>query len=112
MAIEILQSNNTITAVLSGEIDHHTSSSLRSELDSEIRKVHPDKLFIDFGNVTFMDSSGIGFIMGRYKLLSGLGGTITIKNTPSHLKRVMRLAGLMDIITFDDTKEEEKSNEN
>lgn len=111
MAIEILQNQNTITAVLSGEIDHHTSISLRSELDSEIQRVHPDKLFIDFGNVTFMDSSGIGLIMGRYKLLSSLGGKITIKNTPPHLKRVMRLAGLTDLVSFCDTKEEEKLNE-
>lgn len=112
MAIEILQDQNTITAFLSGEIDHHTSKSLRRELDSEIERVHPEKLFIDFGKVTFMDSSGIGFIMGRYKLLSSLGGKITIKNTPPHLKRVMRLSGLNDIVTFCDTKEEEKINEN
>jgi len=111
MAIEILQEQNTMTAILSGEIDHHTSKSLRIKLDSEIERLHPEKLFIDFGNVTFMDSSGIGFIIGRYKLLSGLGGKITIKNTPSHLKRVMRLAGLKDIVTFYDTQEEEKPNE-
>ena len=58
-----------------------------------------------------MDSSGIGFIMGRYKLLSSFGGKVTIKNTPPHLKRVMRLAGLNDIVTFYDTKEEENLNE-
>lgn len=111
MAIEILQNQKSMTAVLSGEIDHHTSISLRSELDSEIERVHPEELFIDFSKVTFMDSSGIGFIMGRYKLLSDLGGKITIKNTPPHLKRVMRLAGLTDIVTFCDIKESEKTNE-
>ena len=54
----------------------------------------PEKLIIDFKDVTFMDSSGIGLVMGRYKLMRSLGGEIEVKNVSSHIKKVMKLAGL------------------
>lgn len=54
------------------EIDHHTTNRIRSKADFEIQKYMPKKTVIDFNNVTFMDSSGIGMIIGRYKLISML----------------------------------------
>ena len=52
------------------EIDHHTANRIRSRADFEIEKNQPKKAIFDFNNVTFMDSSGIGMIIGRYKLVS------------------------------------------
>ena len=56
-------------AYLDGEIDHHTASVMRNEIDSSIEKNMPSMLILDFRDVTFMDSSGIGFIIGRYNQL-------------------------------------------
>ncbi len=84
----------TIIAYISGEVDHHTAKGIRSEIDSEIERLSPEKVILDFSAVTFMDSSGIGLVMGRYKIMQSLSGAVLIQNPPDHIKKVMRLAGL------------------
>ncbi len=79
---------------LSGEIDHHSSNALRAQIDAAIYAHLPQTLELDFGSVTFMDSSGIGLIMGRYKILQPLGGEIVLTATSPHIRRVLRLAGM------------------
>lgn len=80
--------------MLDGEIDHHTASLIRMGIDDAILKKRPDMLILDFGGVTFMDSSGIGLVMGRYKLMKTIGGKITVQNLSPSAYRVMKLAGL------------------
>lgn len=80
--------------MLDGEIDHHTASLIRMGIDDAILKKRPDILILDFGGVTFMDSSGIGLVMGRYKLMKTIGGKITVQNLSPSAYRVMKLAGL------------------
>ena len=79
---------------LSGEIDHHSSIPLRTEIDTAVYAHMPHILILDFSDVTFMDSSGIGLIMGRYKILHPVGGEIILQNPSSYLNRVFRLAGM------------------
>ncbi len=90
--LEVKEKN--IIAYISGEVDHHTAKGIRSEIDSEIERFNPDKVILDFSAVTFMDSSGIGLVMGRYKIMQSLSGSVLIQNPPDHIKKVMRLAGL------------------
>ncbi|MBE6851607.1 MAG: STAS domain-containing protein [Ruminococcus sp.] len=80
--------------LLDGEIDHHTSGRVRSELDAALYAHTPRTLILDFQDVTFMDSSGIGLIMGRYKILRPLGGEIILLRPAPHIKRILRLAGM------------------
>ncbi len=79
---------------LGGEIDHHSAAPLRAEVDAAIYEHMPHTLILDFSDVTFMDSSGIGLIMGRYKILQPLGGEILLLNPAPHINRVLRLAGM------------------
>lgn len=97
MPLLLPQTGDTLTAMLSGEIDHHTAAAMRSEIDLAIETRCPKALVLDFGGVTFMDSSGIGLVMGRYKRMHALGGTVTLANVPQPLRRVMRLAGLENL---------------
>ena len=83
-----------LSVELTGEIDHHHASGIRAEVDTAIYAHMPRILILDFQNVTFMDSSGIGLIMGRYKILQPLGGEIILRNPPPHIARVLRLAGM------------------
>lgn len=89
---------NTETAQLlvqlDGEIDHHMSNALRAEVDAAIYAHLPQVLIFDFRAVSFMDSSGIGLIMGRYKILQPLGGQIILLDPAPHISRVLRLAGM------------------
>ena len=67
---------------------------LRNEIDTAVYTHMPAVLILDFRNVTFMDSSGIGLIMGRYKILQPMGGEIRIQNPSAYIGRVLRLAGM------------------
>ncbi len=90
-----------LRVLLSGEIDHHTASEMRAGIDDAIAVHRPAALVLDFGGVTFMDSSGIGLVMGRYKLMHSMGGTVSIANIPKPLRRVMSVAGLHKIAEID-----------
>ncbi|MBR1458959.1 MAG: anti-sigma factor antagonist [Oscillospiraceae bacterium] len=79
---------------LDGEIDHHSSNAMRAEVDAAIYAHLPQTLIFDFSRVSFMDSSGIGLIMGRYKILSPLGGEILVQDPAPHISRILRLAGM------------------
>ena len=98
MECEISLTDNTILAVLDGEIDHHTAKMIREEIDSQIENSLCKTLIIDFSDVSFMDSSGIGLIMGRYKLMKQRQGEVKIKNPSPNTLRVLKLAG-MDRLT-------------
>ena len=69
MNVTLESSGNLLIAYLFGEIDHHTAVAVRSQIDSAIQDKLPGHLILDFKNVTFMDSSGIGLVMGRYRLV-------------------------------------------
>ena len=95
MAVYISPSGEgSLTARLSGEIDHHSARWLRMDIDTALNDNHPEHLILDFSAVTFMDSSGIGLVMGRYQVMKNIGGRVSLQNTPVHIRKVMRLAGL------------------
>lgn len=98
MKIKIKSENGTAIVVLSGEIDHHTAKNLRSELDKFVITMQPEILAIDFSNITFMDSSGIGLIIGRYKLLKECGGQLEIHSPQPYIRRVLKLSGIERIV--------------
>ena len=94
MIIKFQKDNQTLSAFLQGEIDHHTAAFARNEIDTEISAQMPTKLVLDFGGVTFMDSSGIGLVMGRYKVTNSMGAVLEVSNVPPNIYKVMKLAGL------------------
>jgi len=94
MECEISLTDNTILATLDGEIDHHTAKMIREKIDSQIENSLCKTLIIDFSDVSFMDSSGIGLIMGRYKLMKQRQGEVKIKNPSPNTLRVLKLAGM------------------
>ena len=94
MSVTVESSGNLIIAYLIGELDHHTSAETREKIDNVISYKKPQHLILDFKNVTFMDSSGIGLVMGRYRLLAKTGAELVISETPPQIYKVMKLAGL------------------
>ena len=85
---------NCLTIFLPSEIDHHNSEELRRESDHLIERNHIRYVIFDFKETDFMDSSGIGLVMGRYRLMQELGGELRVTGVPSHIRKVMRLSGL------------------
>lgn len=100
MSVKAEFDGGTLHCYLNGEIDHHTTLPIRLEIDDRIENCRPDLTILDFSKVTFMDSSGIGLVMGRYKLISELGGSLEVTGLSSNSYKVMRLAGLDRIATI------------
>ncbi len=101
MAVKILPYSNFAIASIEGDIDHHTAKDIRESIDFYIEKYSPKMLKMDFGQVKFMDSSGIGLIMGRFKLMSALKGKLKVVNIPKNLERMIRLSGLTSLGIFE-----------
>ena len=101
MSVKITQNGEVVTAYLEGEIDHHSAGELRREIDEAVERDCPTMLVLDFKDVTFMDSSGIGLVMGRYKLLKPLGAELHVTNTSPQIGKVMKLAGLDRLVRLD-----------
>ena len=94
MSVKIEFENEILLCRLCGEIDHHTTLPIRLDIDDRIENCRPKTVILDFSDVTFMDSSGIGLVMGRYKLLSEFGGDLEVTGLSNNSYKVMRLAGL------------------
>ncbi len=102
MAVKIRLSQDEVCACLLGDIDHHTARQMREEIDAAIQRAQPKHLVLDFRDVPFMDSSGIGLVMGRYRLMLSFGGDVRLANVPQRLQKVMRLAGLDKLAMMQD----------
>ena len=105
MPVQLHYEKCRLTARLSGEIDHHNAPALRGEIDQALAKLRPPVLALDFDGVTFMDSSAVGLVMGRYKLLSAFGGEMEVVNLSPVAYRMMQLSGLQSLAKL---KEKEK----
>ena len=90
---------------LTEEIDECTAQKIRRKADYEIERYMPRKVIFDFNSVTFMDSAGIGLIIGRYRIVNMLGGTIQIANVTDSIKRVLELSGILNIIKITELEE-------
>lgn len=105
MPVEIDIDERSVTAYISGEIDHHNAAKLRNDIDEAVENAYPEILILDFGGVTFMDSSGIGLVIGRCKLMKNISGKIAVINAPKYIKKVMRMAGIEKLISEENKKE-------
>ena len=83
-----------LTATLHGEIDHHTAAKVRGEIDTALFKHRPKTLRIDLAGVDFMDSSGLGLILGRAALCRELNAGLTLLHPGERIMRVFRVVGL------------------
>ena len=94
MSVKIEVNGDVVVAYLEGELDHHTAKPMREEIDEAIESKMPTLLVLDFKDITFMDSSGIGLVMGRYKQLAKNNAELAITNPSPQIYKVMQLAGL------------------
>lgn len=109
MQITFKKRGSTLTARLEGELDQHCASELRSAIDTAVRSEgNIEILLLDLGRVSFMDSSGIGVILGRYKLMRKLGGELAISNAQPQVEKLLKLSGVYALL---DAKRREKASE-
>ena len=83
---------------LDGELDHCCAQSVQRELDSLLRDPTVRQLILDFSGLTFMDSSGIGVILGRYRVLRERGGSVAVIHMNDHVSRIFHMSGMDRVI--------------
>ena len=98
MKVDIQTEDRAAVAKLSGELDHHNAGEVRTKLDKYIITAQPRLLIIDFSDISFMDSSGIGLIMGRSKIMKQCGGRLEVRGPQPYIRRVMKLSGIERIV--------------
>ena len=98
MECTYVPNSKVLTLKITEEIDEHTTEKLRRKIDNEITRFMPRKVVFDFSNVVFMDSAGIGMLLGRYKLVRILGGSLEITNINKQIKKLFEMSGILQII--------------
>lgn len=107
MSVEIEIKGETMIARLSGELDHHTAASIREQIDNSAELNMPSLLVLDFEKLQFMDSSGIGLVLGRYRNLSKRGAEVKVTGVSPQIYKVMKLSGIERLMTLEKLKQEE-----
>lgn len=106
MELSFKRKNKTLIILVSGEIDHHTSKEIRRQTENAIIQMGCRNLIFNFEFVDFMDSSGIGMLIGRYKQLHALGGRISIVCVKENIYEIIQLSGLTKLFPIFDSIED------
>ena len=93
----------TLIVRVTGEIDHHTAAHIRAAIDRELFERRPKRLTLDLSRVSFMDSSGLGLIMGRLAVVRELGGEMTVCDPGPETRQILALAGMERLIRIEYT---------
>ena len=96
----------TVTVYIRGEIDHHTAVTVRNGIDAMLFENRPARMILDLSKVGFMDSSGLGLIMGRLSVMKSLGGEMTLQQPSRETRTMLQLAGMERLLSIVYTEEE------
>ena len=100
MIVEFNKENRQLKFKLTEDVDQHTVEKVRRKMDNEIKGYIPRKVVFDFSNISFMDSAGIGMVLGRYKLAKMLNGNLEIINVNKSMKKIFDMSGVSRIINI------------
>ena len=89
---------NCLTIFLPSDVDHHNAEEIKKEADHLIDREHIRYIIFDFADTSFMDSSGIGMLIGRYKRMKRRGGSVAVTGAEGRIDRIFTMAGLYQII--------------
>ena len=106
MEVKCTKKKKTLILTVTGEIDHHTSKEIRERADRMLIQMGGSNLIFNLQKVTFMDSSGIGMMIGRYKHTKSLGGRIAVLCSNEKIKEIIELSGLSSILKSFETLED------
>lgn len=98
MHVKFTNKGNILIIRLIGELDHHASDDVRRKIDNEMIKPTTKNIIFDLSNLSFMDSSGIGIIMGRYKIITKINGKVLIACSNTQIVKLLEMSGIHKII--------------
>ena len=98
MNVRLEERPTEVIAWLTGELDHHAAEFVRRELDTALDMRKGCRLVLDMSGLSFMDSSGLGVVLGRYRALNARGGRLLLAGVPANIDRIFRLSGLYAVV--------------
>ena len=98
METEFFEKDKLLVLKITDEIDEHSVQKIRRRADYEMERYMPKKIVFDFDSVTFMDSAGIGLIIGRYKFANMIGAKICMRNLTGSVRRIFDMSGILKLI--------------
>ncbi len=98
MNVKHLVDEKTLVVEITEEIDHHLVEKMKRRIDYEIQKLFPRKIIFDFNRVVFMDSAGIGLLLGRYKTAIAYGAKIELINVKDKIKDILVMSGISKVM--------------
>ena len=101
MPVTCTEENRTLTASVSGELDHHRAKEIMEELSRQIDVALPRKLILDLSELTFTDSSGIAVVLRTFQKMRQIQGSLVVQRIPEQAHRVFLAAGLDKMISLD-----------
>ncbi len=101
---DLIHGDKILVAVLRGSVDHHTVRSVREEIDRALSRYMPRETVLDLSHVEFMDSSGLGLILGRYAKIHDLGCNLTLRGVSGEIMKIVKLAGIDKFIPVESEK--------
>ena len=99
--LEIFSQGDVLNLKINGDIDHHSVKRIREDIDRKISSFMPSCVYFDLSCVDFMDSSGLGLILGRYALTKDIGARLVLLNPSKRIKKILALAGIERIIDIE-----------
>lgn len=104
LIIDLEIKDNVLLVRLDGELDHHTAEDLRTKVSETLIKNNIEHILLNLGSLSFMDSSGLGVILGRYKQIKNLGGEMVVCSISPAVKRLFEMSGLFKIIRLEENE--------
>ena len=100
MEVNYKKENKELEFILTEDVDQHTVEKMR-KMDNEIKRYIPREVVLDFSSISFMDSAGIGMVLGRYKLAKMLDGNLRLINVNKYMKKIFDMSGVSRIIEIE-----------
>ena len=107
MKITYIKKDKRLIFEIEEDIDECFVQKIRRRIDNEIQRYMPKEVIFDFSNVSFMDSAGIGLIIGRYKLINMIGGELKIANVNTQIQKIFEMSGLLRLIPVEQKNKKE-----
>ena len=98
LQIKLIRRKKNLIVRLRGELDHHNAAVFREAVEQELDKGIVQNIVLNLADLTFMDSSGIGAILGRYRRVNASGGKMVFCEVSNHLKKVLQIGGVLTVI--------------
>lgn len=101
MDVKFSKEGNALVVIIEGEIDHHTASRAKERIDSKFLIEPVKNMILDMSKVTFMDSAGIGLIMGRMNRVAAVGGAMKIRKPKPEINKILKMSRIESMVEMD-----------